>query len=756
MGDHQRVERPSAVAQPATAVEVVDPVRSVATVQPMLEVGPSDDPLEREADQVAALVVRSLRSGAVLAGSSTPPVAVDAVDGKAPVNRRVQRSAAAASIGREGGTVDAQTDREIRAVRSSGGRPLDPTSRTSMEGAMGADFGRVRVHDGPVARRLNDRIQASAFTTGRDIFFRDGVPDTSTPSGQHLMAHELTHTIQQSGSSQTAVGDGPVGRIRRAAPRVQRLVTQTPWNTASAVSAPGGGAKGGIFFVTVGGVRHVVKATSQAAGAVFGERIVGQIMGTSGVSATSIPVPNTDAEFASILAQLRRYQPAVPNQGYNDRLAEFANASTFLIQTDLSTNRTMINANVASDIAILQNAATLRNIGRILAADTLIGNSDRFEQMNVGNAFLGAADIGFIDTEALMQNYQAFNQFSTGPATPTGSPGIAGKGTDFGGAGVNKSQPEAYVDFLTSGGREISDKTFDEAGVAPTPNVTKMATNLKAWFEASFIGKFTAYKPAADVLQFAQAGYPERQLVGDKTAYNNSAWFTFVFPNIKAGFDSGITDISASMKGTGVGALKTSFDQDEQNHGATVNFDFDALLIRGNVMTSIASGTDAEDAKAIAVNYVVAKNGAPSPAMVVAQRVIAFGKQNNILSASDELRLNYFLPSIVDATLRDDILHVRSGASKLKAKAIATMPLADTTYLDNRLEAARAGLLAHFLGQDPFAGLGAAVGATQAMAKATRKADIDQFKYYTDKGWVNARAALDNLGLNGASWMPKR
>ena len=115
-------------------------------------------------------------------------------------------------------------------------------------------------------------------------------------------------------------------------------------------------------------------------------------------------------------------------------------------------------------------------------------------------------------------------------------------------------------------------------------------------------------------------------MIGDKTAYRNSLWFTFVFPNIQHGFNSGITDISATMKGGGVGALKTDFDQDAQRHGSTVNFDFDALLIRGNVMTSIASGTKAEDAKAIAVNYVVARNGAPSPAMVVAQRVIAFGK----------------------------------------------------------------------------------------------------------------------------------
>ena len=70
-----------------------------------------------------------------------------------------------------------------------------------MEGAFGADFGAVRVHSGAHATELNDRIQATAFTTGNDIFFRDGVPDTSTASGQSLLAHELTHVVQQEGSA---------------------------------------------------------------------------------------------------------------------------------------------------------------------------------------------------------------------------------------------------------------------------------------------------------------------------------------------------------------------------------------------------------------------------------------------------------------------------------------------------------------------------------------------------------------------------
>ncbi len=71
-----------------------------------------------------------------------------------------------------------------------------------MEGAFGANFDAIRIHAGSKAAELNTRIQAKAFTVGNDIFFRDGAPDTSTQQGQHLLAHELTHTIQQGGKAQ--------------------------------------------------------------------------------------------------------------------------------------------------------------------------------------------------------------------------------------------------------------------------------------------------------------------------------------------------------------------------------------------------------------------------------------------------------------------------------------------------------------------------------------------------------------------------
>ena len=66
-----------------------------------------------------------------------------------------------------------------------------------MEGAFGADFGGVRVHADSSADGLSRSMQAKAFTVGSDIFFARGQYQPSSTSGQRLLAHELTHTVQQ-------------------------------------------------------------------------------------------------------------------------------------------------------------------------------------------------------------------------------------------------------------------------------------------------------------------------------------------------------------------------------------------------------------------------------------------------------------------------------------------------------------------------------------------------------------------------------
>ncbi|WP_202985783.1 DUF4157 domain-containing protein [Nostoc sp. UIC 10630] len=89
---------------------------------------------------------------------------------------------------------------EIQRARGSG-QPLADSIRVPMEQAFGADFSGVRIHTGSQANQLNQSIQAKAFTTGQDVFFRQGTYEPRSQGGQELLAHELTHVVQQSGGA---------------------------------------------------------------------------------------------------------------------------------------------------------------------------------------------------------------------------------------------------------------------------------------------------------------------------------------------------------------------------------------------------------------------------------------------------------------------------------------------------------------------------------------------------------------------------
>jgi hypothetical protein len=84
----------------------------------------------------------------------------------------------------------------IQGARGSG-QPLADTVREPMEREFGADFSGVRVHTDAKSDQLNQSIQAKAFTTGEDIFFRQGAYEPRRKGGQELIAHELTHVVQQ-------------------------------------------------------------------------------------------------------------------------------------------------------------------------------------------------------------------------------------------------------------------------------------------------------------------------------------------------------------------------------------------------------------------------------------------------------------------------------------------------------------------------------------------------------------------------------
>lgn len=148
--------------------------------QPKLAVGHSADPAELEADRVAAQVVSALGGH-----SSSGCGDTCSHGGGEDVVRR--------KIGAEGGTLDQADEQALTTATNGGGNALPERTRTEMEGAFGADFSGVKVHTDATAAALAGSMSARAFTVGPHVFLGKG----ERTSDRSLMAHELTHTLQQ-------------------------------------------------------------------------------------------------------------------------------------------------------------------------------------------------------------------------------------------------------------------------------------------------------------------------------------------------------------------------------------------------------------------------------------------------------------------------------------------------------------------------------------------------------------------------------
>lgn len=187
--------------------------------QAKLAVGQPGDPLEREADSVAEAVVRMPAPGS---RSSAPTRGTGATVQAAPA--RVQRACAAceeeeervqrkpaASGARAGDQAPSIVEKNLGVGT---GRPLDAGTRADFEGRFGHDFGRVRVHTDSLAAESARAVAARAYTVGEHVTFAAGEYAPGTASGRSLLAHELTHTLQQRGGA-------PVQIARSAYPAPQ-------------------------------------------------------------------------------------------------------------------------------------------------------------------------------------------------------------------------------------------------------------------------------------------------------------------------------------------------------------------------------------------------------------------------------------------------------------------------------------------------------------------------------------------------------
>lgn len=116
------------------------------------------------------------------------------------VQRRAEQASSEASM---------QPADPVDTALAGSGRPLDPDARAFMESRFSRDFSQVRVHTGAAAEASARALGADAYTVGHEVVFGSGRYAPQTPAGRHLIAHELTHVVQQSGAE--PISDGRAG-----------------------------------------------------------------------------------------------------------------------------------------------------------------------------------------------------------------------------------------------------------------------------------------------------------------------------------------------------------------------------------------------------------------------------------------------------------------------------------------------------------------------------------------------------------------
>jgi hypothetical protein len=177
----------------------------IGILQPKLKVSQPGDEYEQEADKVAEQVIRMPISSDLATPIGTPKdeervsrkcSTCDMKDEEEKENQlSIDRRTLSNSSGLEP-TSDESTN-QIHEIRANSGSSLDDGSREFMESRFGYNFGKVRIHTDVLAARSAQSLNALAYTFGNDIIFGVGQYQPNTVEGRRLLAHELTHVVQQ-------------------------------------------------------------------------------------------------------------------------------------------------------------------------------------------------------------------------------------------------------------------------------------------------------------------------------------------------------------------------------------------------------------------------------------------------------------------------------------------------------------------------------------------------------------------------------
>lgn len=239
------------------------PVRSIDTRSDTVQIGSPSDSLEREADRVADKVMKMgprdevdfpiRQASDAKAVRRTPVSPFSIAEGRIvdEEEERVQTKADNGFVTNPGPA----TSTKVQAAVSRPGTPLLDKTRAFMESRLGYDFSYVRIHADEHAAEAAKSVNARAFTKGADIVFGRGQYAPHSSAGRWLLAHELTHVVQQ-GKAQ-ATGDSPAqtpGSSPRIGndhgpPTLRRVKWSTAQDTGQDVYPWGSGPIGDVYEV---------------------------------------------------------------------------------------------------------------------------------------------------------------------------------------------------------------------------------------------------------------------------------------------------------------------------------------------------------------------------------------------------------------------------------------------------------------------------------------------------------------------------
>lgn len=206
---HRHVQRVVAALQGGNGSRSKTTTTPAPGLQTSLEVGEPDDEYEQEADEVAKTVMRMSDA------SSPPPPDGDGDGGGSSLRSSTAPFEEIQASGAGAATVTPEVETRVNDLRGTGS-PLPGPERAFFEDRFGTDFSGVRVHTSDAAVQTAEDLDARAYTVGSDIAFNAGEYRPGSEHGRELLAHELTHVVQQGGA----------GELSRA--RVQRLQVSVP------------------------------------------------------------------------------------------------------------------------------------------------------------------------------------------------------------------------------------------------------------------------------------------------------------------------------------------------------------------------------------------------------------------------------------------------------------------------------------------------------------------------------------------------